>query len=118
VVSDLCNFGLGLLQAKHLANGDQWKDSNAEYRETHALTGTMCFPNTVAIGLSDCIQAVQVNRFPSANNGSFPVQKTRPAAEQPKAMHCESPTPSRMCLYWKDLFQQGCTTIGVQVSKQ
>jgi hypothetical protein len=36
-----------LLQGKHLANGDQWKDGNAEYRETHALTAAMFFPNTV-----------------------------------------------------------------------
>jgi hypothetical protein len=28
-VSALLNFGLGLLQAHHLANGDQWKDGNA-----------------------------------------------------------------------------------------
>jgi len=29
VVSALLNFGLGLLQSKHLANGDRWKDCNA-----------------------------------------------------------------------------------------
>jgi hypothetical protein len=29
VVTDLRDFDLGLLQAKHLALGDQWKDGNA-----------------------------------------------------------------------------------------
>jgi len=29
VVSAVRNFGLGLLQAKHLASGEQWKDGNA-----------------------------------------------------------------------------------------
>jgi len=28
-VSAVRNFGLGLLQVKHLANGDQWKEGNA-----------------------------------------------------------------------------------------
>jgi len=41
VVSALRNFDLSLLQAKHLANGDQWKDGNAGWRETHVLLGAI-----------------------------------------------------------------------------
>jgi len=81
---DLLNFGLGLLQAKHLANDDQWKDSNAGYREKHVLTGAMCFPNTVVgsvIGLHPRCTSLH-----PVNDGSLLVQTIRPTAQQPSAM--------------------------------
>jgi hypothetical protein len=61
VVTDLLNFVLGLLQAKHLANGGQWKKIMQD-RQKHMFWQELCVFLILSFGtLSYCIQAVQVN---------------------------------------------------------